>query len=252
MDPLKTAGWPERTWRNLYSSDVARGIVPGASVYVGFAEIDFNTAHPEVPIWETPMPHVFTQPNGIQLSVVSTSALDTGAIRLVYLDAALNKQTETIVLNGLTPVLTTATDIHAILTVYTTGYEVAGSVSLTHNGTLFAIIPAGSVQFNTGIQRVPAGYRLMLHTMFAGATSGSAAAKVTVGIYSSMVEGESFQSAGPVFPIAKIGLQDNSVTMSGFPPLAIPSGEWIGLFATCDKAANVTAGLFGWLEKDYP
>jgi hypothetical protein len=251
-DPLKTAGWPERTWRNLYSADVARGIVPGASIFVGFAETEFNAEHEEAPLWETSMPHVFTPPSGIRLSVVSTSALDTGVIRLVYLDANLDRKVESIVLSGLTPVLTVATDVHAILTVYSLGVAVAGSVTLTHNGTTFAVIPAGSVQFNTGIQRVPSGYRLMIHSMFAGATSGSAAARVTVGIYTSMVEGESFQSAGPVFPVAKIGLQDNSTSMSGFPPLAIPSGEWIGLYASCDKAANVTAGLFGWLEKDYP
>jgi hypothetical protein len=252
MDALKAAGWPERTWRNLYSSDVARGIVPGASVFISFAEIVLNAAHDEVPIWETPMPHVFTPPNGIRLSVVSTSDLDTGTVRLVYLDANLEKRVESIVLTGLTPVLTVATDIHAVLTVYTLGVPVVGTVSMTNNGTTFAIVPAGSYQFNTGIQRVPAGYRVMIHSLFAGATSGSAAAKVSIGVYSSMVEGESFQSAGPVFPVAKIGLQDNSVTMSGFPPLAVTSGNWIGLYATCDKAANVTAGLFGWIEKDSP
>lgn len=252
IDPIKTAGWPERTWRNLYTSDVARGIVPGASIYVGFAETEFNAAHAESPIWETPMPHVFTPPNGIRLTVVSTSALDTDTIKLVYLDANLDRKVESIILNGLTPVLTVATDVHAILTVYSLGVPVVGSVTLKNNGTTFAVIPAGSVQFNTGIQRVPAGYRLMIHTMFAGATSGNAAAKVTVGLYTSMVEGESFRSAGPVFPVAKIGLQDNSVTMPGFPPLAVTSGEWFGFYASCDKAATVTAGLFGWLEKESP
>jgi hypothetical protein len=252
MDPLKTSGWPERTWRNLYSADVARGVVPGASVFINFAEIVFNAAHDEAPIWETPMPHVFTQPNGIRLSVVSTSALDTGTIRLVYLDANLVRRVESIVLTGLTPVLTVATDVHAIVTVYTLGVPVVGTVTLTNNGTTFAIVPAGSVQFNSGIQRVPAGYRLMIHSLFAGATSGTSAARVTIGVYTSMVEGESFQSAGPVFPVAKVGVQDTSVTMSGFPPLAVPSGEWIGLYASCDKAASVTAGLFGWIEKDLP
>lgn len=252
MDPLKAAGWPERTWRNLYSADVARGIVPGASIYIGFAETVFDGAHVEAPVWETGMPHVFTQPNGIRLTVVSSSALDTDSIRLVYLDAALVKKVETVVLNGLTPVLTVATDIHAIVTVYTVGVPTVGAVSLTSGGTLFALIPAGAYQFNSGIQRVPAGHRLMVHSLFAGSTSGSAAARVTIGVYSSLVEGESFQSVGPVFPVAKVGVQDTTVTMSGFPPLSIPSGEWIGLYASCDKAASVTAGLFGWIEKDLP
>jgi hypothetical protein len=252
MDPLKTAGWPERTWRNLYSADVARGIVPGAEVYINFAEIVLDGAHAEVPLWESLMPHVFTKPNGIRLSVVSTSALDTGQIRLVYLDANLDKRVETIVLTGLTPVLTVATDVHAILSVYSAGVPVVGSVRLTNGGTLFAVIPAGSLQFNTGIQRVPAGYRLMIHSMYAGSTSETSSAKVIVGLYSSVTNGESFQSSGPVFPVAKVGMQDNSVTMTGFPPLAISSGEWIGFFVTCDKAADITAGIFGWIEKENP
>lgn len=252
MDPLKTAGWPERTWRNLYSSDVARGVVPGAEVYIGFTETVFEAAHTEVPVWETGMPHVFTQPNGIQLSVSSTSALDVGEIRMVYLDANLDRKKEVIILSGLTPVLTVATDIQAILSVYTLGIPAAGAVSLKNAGITFALIPAGSCQFNTGIQRVPVGYRLMIHSLFAGATSGTAAARVMIGLYTSMTNGDSFQSAGPVFPVAKVGVQDTSITMSGFPPLSVPSGEWIGIYASCDKAASVTAGIFGWIEKDLP
>lgn len=252
MDYHGKAGWQERTWRNQYAYDVARGNVPDAQIFVGFAEIAFDAAHDEAPIWETPMPHVFTVPTGVQLSVSSTSAADSVTVRLVYLDGSLVKRKETIVLNGLTPVLTVATDIRAILTAFVVGAAPAGNVSFVHGGVTYAVIPAGSVQFNTGIQRVPAGYRLMIHSMFAGATSGSASARVTVGLYTSFIEGESYQSAGPIYPVAKVGIQDSSVTMAGFPPLAIPSGEWIGFFASCDKAANVTAGMFGWLEKETP
>lgn len=252
MEVPRTAGWPERTWRNLYSVDVARGIVPGAEVFVGFAEITLDSAHSEVPLWETPMPHAFTVPNSIQLSVVSSSASDTGAIRLVYLDGDLVKRRETVTLNGLTPVLTSATDIRAVLTAYSVGQTPVGNITFSHAGVTYAVIPAGSVQFNSGVQRVPANSRLMIHSMFAGATSGTSAARVTIGLYSSMVDGESFQSLGPVYPVAKVGVQDSSVTMSGFPPLAIPAGEWFGLFVSCDKGATVTAGLFGWLEKENP
>ena len=85
---------------------------------------------------------VIPYPNGLQLSIVSSSANDTllgTGVRQVmvhYLDSAYLERTETVNLNGITPVNTIATDITRIqnlhaLTVGSLGVS-AGNISLTN------------------------------------------------------------------------------------------------------------------------
>jgi hypothetical protein len=66
----------------------------------------------------------------------------------------------------------------------------------------------------------------------------------------SFINGDSFANLGFLHPIAAIALQDSSSTLGGFGPFPIPAGEWVGFTASCDKAADVVAGLFGWIEDE--
>jgi hypothetical protein len=62
------------------------------------------------------------------------------------------------------------------------------------------------------------------------------------------INGDSFAEDGILHPVGAICCQDNSATLAGFGPFPISAGEWIGFTATTDKAADITAGLFGWIE----
>lgn len=248
---FKTSGWPERLWRNNNTADIARGNVPGSQPYTAFGNKTTDGAEDSIVITENGMPSTFIVPGGIQLSIVSTSASDTGRIKLRYLDGDLVESYETVQLAGTTPVLTVATDIRAINNAYyIDGAGVVGTVTGTSGGVTHMVIPAGSIQFNTTMQRVPAGKRLMINALYAGAISGSAAARCLIKLETTFINGDSFADSGILHPVAAIGVQDNSTTLGGFGPFPIPAGEWIGLTSSCDKGADITGGYFGWLEDE--
>jgi hypothetical protein len=243
----KTSGWPERLWRNANSADIARGIVPGARVWHMFGLTD-TVSDIERIIRETGMPNTLTVPAGGQLSIVSTSASDTGVIKVRYLDGSLVEKTEAIQLNGLTPVLSVATDIRAINNAYLMNNGAIGNIVGTIGGVQQLRVNIGDIQYNAALYRVPAGKRLMINSMFAGSTSGSTVAKAQVKFEGTFANGDVFGEQGYLHPFAAVGLQDNSVTLSEFGPFAVPEGQWVAFVALTDKPATVTAGAFGWLE----
>ena len=246
---FKTAGWPERLWRTNNDADIARGNVPGSYPYSVFGEFESQNAITDQVLWETGMPRTLTVPNSIQLSVSSTSASDTGTVNIRYLDGDLVERVESVQLNGTTPVLTSATDIRAINNAYyEDGSATIGDVTGSNAGTVYFIIPSGMVQFNTSMIRVPKGKRLMINALYAGSVSGSADARTKVKLETTLENGSSFAEQGVLHPVAAIGLQDNSTTMSGFGPFPIPEGEWVGLTFSSDKGAEVLGGFFGYME----
>ena len=247
----KQSGWPERLWRSNNAMDVARGNVPGSRPYTAFGNRTTAGAEDSIVITENGMPELFTPPNGIQLSIASTSASDTGRVKIRYLDGDLIESYETVQLSGVSPVLTAATDIRAINNAYyLDGAGAVGSVTGASGGVTYMVIPAGSIQFNTTVQRVPAGKRLMINALYAGSLSGSAAARSMIKLETTFINGDSLADEGILHPVAAIGVQDNSTTLGGFGPFPIPAGEWIALTSSCDKAADITGGYFGWLEDE--
>ena len=229
-------------------TEVARGHIPGAVPYYTFGETT-AAAGVETFVWETGMPATFTVPNNIQLTAVSTSALDTQQVRIKYLDGNLNQQVETITLNGTTPVLTVATDIRAIDTIYSINGPFNGAVDFTSGGTRYAYIPnAGMVQYNTTVRRVPANKRLMISSFYGGCVSGTAAAKGVIKLETTFINGDSFAEEGIFHPLGASAVQDTTQTFPGFGVFPIPAGEWVAFTVLADKEALATAGLFGWLE----
>lgn len=92
---------------------------------------------------QIPATTVIPTPDGIQLRAVSSSANDiavTGSgirtLELYFLDTNYNMQSETITMNGLTPVNTVATNIQRVLWIHTytagAGGVAAGNISLTN------------------------------------------------------------------------------------------------------------------------
>lgn len=229
--------------------DIARGKVTGAYSYFAFGETTLVAGVQKL-VWEDGMPNTFTVPSGIQLTLVSSSASDTSGIVLVYLDGNLNVQHETITLNGVTPVLSVATDVRAINNMFSVTGPVIGNISVTSGGTTYAYIPAGDDQFNSTLQRVPAGKRLMISSIYAGSVSATADAQAIIKIETTQVNGSSFQEQGYLFPVGAVASQSNSVTLSGSGAMPIRAGEFVAFTAQADKAAVVTAGFFGWIEDE--
>lgn len=242
-----TQPWPERLWRTNNAADIARGNVPGSTSFTSFGEKVVTGSGTSI-IWQTGMPTTLTVPDSIQLTIVSDSASDTGDIVLRYLDGNLIERYETVTLNGTTSVTTTATDIRAINNAYSKFGPVNGTITMTSGGTTYGRMSAGDIQFHTSMIRVPANKRLMLTGLYAGSASGSSDSKVVVSLVTSFINGDSFAEDGYLHPLAAVALQDNSSTFPNFGPFPISGGEWVGFRAKWDKAADITAGFFGYLE----
>jgi hypothetical protein len=246
---FKTSGWPERLWRTNNEADIARGNVPGSYQFTSFGECETTGASTNRVLWETGMPTQLTVPDSIQLTLVSTSASDTGVVKIRYLDGDLIERTEAVQLDGTTPVTTVATDIRAVNNAYyVDSATVAGTVTGTSGGIQYLRINIGEIQFNTSMQRIPAGKRLMITAVYGGSTSGTAESATKVKLETTFINGDSFADLGVLHPLAALGLQDNSTSLVGFPAIPIPSGEWVGFTFSTDKAANVSGGYFGYME----
>lgn len=100
--------------------EVARGNVPGMKVFYipgrkdGLSQValdDFS---------QIPATTVIPDPGGIQMEIVSSAAGDTSGstgvelLDIEYLDTAGNEQTEQMIMNGVNPVNTVATDIDKV------------------------------------------------------------------------------------------------------------------------------------------
>ncbi len=164
---------------------VALGLVPGVSIMNAMGERSLiqTTASGE-DVWDgndlaaAPTSHT-TIPTpaaaGEQMSIKSESAADASAgtgvqtLRLHYLDAAGNQQTEDIIMNGTTLVDTTATDIRFINDMHSltvgTGGVAAGHIFIHKTGTaglVYNMISAGGNKSLVPNRMVPKGYKLVI------------------------------------------------------------------------------------------
>jgi hypothetical protein len=241
-----TQSWHERLWRTNNTADIARGQVPGARPFAAFGERITSGSVTKAVLWETGMPAALTVPNAIQMQIVSSGS-DTRRFKLVYLDDGLFEREEVLTLNDTTPVLTQATDIRFVNSLYSLDGAAARTVTLSASALTYAVVGTGEVQFNQAAYRVPAGRRLMLTSLYAGSASSSSDARVVVRIEISFFNGDSFGAQGILHPVGGIALQDDATTLS-FGPFPIPSGEIVAMTLKCDKAADILGGFFGWTE----
>jgi hypothetical protein len=248
MSRFGVQSWHERTWRANNVADIARGLVPGARPFAAFGERVTSGSVVEDVLWETGMPGSLTVPDAVQMTLVSSNT-DTRRLKIAYLDGDLNERVETVTLNGTTPVLTTATDVRFINSVYSLDGSAARTVTITSGGVQFARINSGDVQFNQAVYRTPAKRRLMVTSLYAGSASASSDSRVVVKFETTFFNGDSFAAQGFLHPVGGIALQDGAATLS-FDPFPIPAGEIIAFTLKCDKAADVVGGFFGWTEPE--
>lgn len=199
--------------------------------------------------------------NGVQLSIVSTSANDDGSpvgtgartIEIDYLDADLIPRFETITMNGTTPVLTVATNIRFVQSIHIlaagTLHSSYGTISASNGGTVYAQLESNGRRSASSARMVPKGKKLFIAGSVGGASSGTAAARVEIKISASYFEGHDYTGTGIFIPFGAISMQDNSISYTFPIPIgAFPEGTIVLMETTTDKAATVTGNWFGWLE----
>lgn len=238
-------------------TDIARGLVSGSRPEGSFGERSALAGEVNRVVWPN---GVFSLPPaaGVQMSIVSTSANDTAAgtnvrsLELHYLDDALIEKTELITLNGLTPVLTVATNIRFInsmhIQTYGTNAFAGGTITASNGGTTYSQIAASDTRSASSMRMVPAGKKCFVAGASASSTSGTSAARVTTRLVASELDNHQYIDPLILIPFGSIGTQDSSEAFNFPVPLPFSAGTVIGFTESTDKDAFVSASWFGWIE----
>lgn len=249
--------WTQQyTKYGTYEQEIARGNVRGAYPVSAYGKLIASGASTRTLV-QTQDGTSLHVPQGVQMSLVSTSANDAAGgsgvrtVVLEYLNGDLDYSFELITLNGLTPVNTLATDIRWVYAIHMAtagnGGVAAGNITIS-NGDTYAQMTAGQRSSHSSFYRVPRQKTLYVSSMYGGSSSGSAATSVLLEFCTSQIDGLNQQETGLVYSQAGISLQDSSTTLSLNVPLPVAAGHIAGFIATCDKGATITAGFIGWVE----
>ena len=141
---------------------VARGAVSGVTGLNIFGNTQVLGSTAYGPLWEagTPSGGYYVYPSSAaQMSLVSSSASDTSAVTVFVdgLDSGFNLQSETIALNGTTPVTTVKSYLRINGLNVVTGTNV-GALTMSNGGTTYAKVIAGVGQTQMSIYTVPNNY----------------------------------------------------------------------------------------------
>ncbi len=196
---------------------------------------------------------------GIQMELVSSSADDDGApvgtgartVDIHYLDANYVAQEETVIMNGVTPVDTVATDILRVQLMHVktvgTGLKAAGTITLesTDSAIEYCRIRAGLNNSLKAEWTVPAGKTLFIDEWSASAISTTASrdAEVLLQVTS---EVDSLLLTDIFLVKDIILLTDDSFAEPFKIPLIIPAQADIKISITTTAEMEASASFEGW------
>lgn len=225
---------------------------------------------------------------GEDIDVVSADAADaaagTGArtVKIWYLDSSFNEQSETVTLNGTTPVEMTEQNITYILRaeIQTTGTGLASAGAITiaavTGGEVFGVIDAGARDMGNCSYMVPAGHTGYVHGFWAdvdavaaGAGTAEVALQVAHAGFSGVVASETWRTIAKLTMVendngivAATGGNSNSKGYFEFPggiPWKLPAKAMVRLAgkagstavaATCGLNVTIQGSGSGTVETD--
>jgi len=234
-----------------YEAAIMHGLITGASSFSSNGDYIAGGAVSDFPVHEAGAVNISL--TGVQMSIVSSSASDTAAgtgaraISIGYIEnGTLAAKSETVILNGTTPVLTVATNIRFInsMTMISAGSggKNAGSITATNGGLTYGAMSIGHRVQASAYRMVPTGKVFVPHEIIASSNSGAAAAQAIFHIVN-------WSPTIPFWlPSNAVGCQDGPIVIPLKAGRPITAGSIIGVEVTIDKAAHVTASIIGHLE----
>jgi len=246
---------------DIYASEVSRWNVSWAQPFAAYWELITSTWRANHLVWPKDNSPALAVPDEawVQMTLASNNAADDKdawtwirSLHIHYLDWDLNVQTELIDLEGLTTVTTTATDIRFIQCMHIatvwSARQAVWNISATNAWTTYSYVLAWSRRCSSSARRVPAWKRLMIKSLYAGATSGTAAARVTVRLVTTNILDYDYTEDALTIPQAAISFQDGSEALVLDQPFPVPAWVVVAFETTCDKAASITAWFVWYIE----
>ena len=241
--------------------NIARGLYPGASPFGASGRLESGSAVTKNIVWPNGA-FIFPASTGETISFISTSNEDgagtsTGILTMEvhYLDVALNPQVVIITLNGTTEVAGQLINCRFIQSMHllTVGSTLAavGTITAYKHGTpatVYNLIGILAEISESSLRMVPAGKKAFFAGGVVSAISGTAAARVDIQAVATEIAGHQYIDPYILVPFTGIGVQDGGVAPIVPIPLSFMAGTVIGVRATSDKGAIISATWFGWLE----
>lgn len=243
-----------------YLYDIAEGNVPGHTPYV---KLGYN---PDVDATEEDIItqgglYTWIPAGGIALDVASSSSDDHLAgpgiqkLRINYLDASYNSQSEILSLDGVTPIPLTDTNILRVNSIRATQVGAngvaSGNITCENVGgsTIYRQMPAGFTRGRGMTYTVPLGKTLYI-TSVAVSSGHTTSGKVVRWFGRAQMDDTDPSVRIPFFqPFFEITTQDNSFVRNFEIPVKIPATADVKLSAISNGAGSFcNCALRGWLE----
>jgi hypothetical protein len=239
--------------------EIARGNISGKSPVHVLGDNHASSTSRET-LWEGSTSNQIVFPSsGIQMEIVSSDGNDaasgTGVRTVVinYLDASHAEQTETITMNGTTPVNTTATNIFRIQSIHSatvgSGAVAAGAITLedTSSAVEYTRIRAGLNKSLTGAWTVPAGKTLFITEWEAGSVSTTAnrTSEITLEATSDL---DGTLLSGIFIVKDVLHVQVGEATTFFDPPLKIAAKADVVMVVISSGAMECSGSFEGWIE----
>jgi hypothetical protein len=171
----------ENTYAADWGTQVGRGKVAGTTVFNLFSNAPAQSTTIRT-IWELGGTTEYVFPtSAVTMTVVSSSATDTGTAQVVVsgLDSNYDQISETITLNGTTPVSTTKQylRINGVVMIHPAAGQVhnVGNITVANGGITYGYITANFGKSQGAYYTVPRGYTLFLYQIdaFSGDANGN-------------------------------------------------------------------------------
>jgi hypothetical protein len=198
-------------------------------------------------LWNVGGTYVFP-PAPTQMSVVSTSANDSAAgtgtrtLFILYLDNLYNQQVTSVTMNGVTPVLTTPTNILRILKVFTATAgslgAAAGNITVSNGGNTYAQISATYTASRSAIGTTPAtGAGFITNCTF---TAGSTTAGDYFEVDLRIAALDTMPTPGVFITVATFGASLGGLSQAIDPPIYVPPMTDVKM--TCSRSIGSGTG----------
>lgn len=251
----------KRVTTQQYTHEIARGRVPGTSVFGGYGKLEAAGAVTKNVVWPNGVFNFPDQTTGEDISFVSTSAEDAvggdgiSVVEVHYLDVDLVPQSKEITLTGLTPVVGQLSGVRFIQCMHIkevgVTLEAEGLITAYRAGAptiVFSLISVGDERCSSSLRMVPKGKTAFFQGAVGSAISGTAAARVVIELVATELDDHQYLDPFVLIPYTSVGVQDSGESFVPPGPLTFKEGTVIGFRATSDKGATISANWFGWIE----